>query len=350
MVSPKKPRRLSRQAVNTLIFGIGLALALTAPAARAGEAYFTGFENFTTGDDTIIGTDSWTGSHAGLKLHGVMSEAQHGVPGIGNAAYIGGYATTTANTTNKTVYVRRVVNLDPVALNQEVATFSVTFGIKDSVATTKRDNFEFVIYNQAGAVLGGIQFDNTTLDSSTQEPRRLIYRLSWNGTAFQYVLTSFTFLPETLETLRLRINYRTNRWTASLSDVPIFQDIPFYTGSVTKNLGSVMVKMAVGNAAANTNYILPGDNYMLFDNYSVRTDPVTTTLAITKNLTGAAKLSWNEEAGYSYQVQYSTDAKTWKSDLANSSHTASLTQTASFTDPTTPVPAKRLYRIQTTAP
>lgn len=353
MVSPKKPRRLSRQAVNSLIFGIGLALALAAPAARAGEAYFTGFENFTTGDDTIVGTDSWTGSaaHLGMKLDGVMSEAQHGVAGIGNAAYIGGYATTTASTANKTVYVRKAVNLDPVALSQEVATFSVTFGIKDSLTTTKRDNFEFLVYNKDNLLLGGIQFDNTTLDSSTLEPRRLIYRLSWNGTAFQYVLTPFTFLPETLETLRFRINFRTNRWTVSLSDVPIFQDIPFYTGSSAKTLGSVMVKMAVGNASATSPfYILPGDNYMLFDNFTIRTDPVTTTLAITKNLTGAAKLTWNEEAGYTYQVAYSTDAKTWKTDLANSSHTASLTQTATFTDPTTPVPVKRIYRIQSTPP
>jgi len=320
------------------------------PWCDGGEAYITGFENFTVGNDTIIGKESWTGSHAGYQLHGVMSETQHGVLGIGNAGFIGGYATTTAATTNKVVYVRRPVNLDPVALNQEVATFSVVFGIKDSTTTTKRDNFEFLIYNQANALLGGIQFDNTTLDSSTLKPRRLIYRLSWNGTAFQYVLTGYSFLPETLETLQIRINYRTNRWTASLSDVPVFQDLSFYTGTAAKNLGSVMVKMAVANTDPLTGNIRPGDNYMLFDDYRVRTDAVSTTATFTKSTGGAARIAWNEEAGYTYQVQYSNDLKTWNSDLANSSHTATLTQSATFTDPTTPVPGVRFYRIKSVSP
>ena len=177
-----------------------------------------------------------------------MSEAQHGVSGIGNAAFVGGYATTvTKGNSGDAVYVRRPVSLDPVALNQEVATFNTVFAIVDSTTTTRRDDFEFLIYNQANQLLAGLQFDNTTLDISTGKPRRLIYRLSWNGTAFQYVLTSYNFLPEEPEILQFRVNYRTNRWTATLSDVPVFQDIPFYTGTNTKNLGSIMVKMKVAN-------------------------------------------------------------------------------------------------------
>ncbi len=316
----------------------------------AGEAYYTGFENFTVGDDKIYGTDSWTGSYNGNRLNGVMSEAQHGVLGIGNAAFVGGFATTVTKTSNgNAVYVRRPVNLDPVALGQEVATFSVVFGIKDST-TTKRDNFEFLIYNQANALIGGVQMDNTTLDSTTLKPRRLIYRLGWNSATntFQYVLTSYNFLPETLETLEFRINFRTNLWTASLSDIPIFQDVPFYTGTATRNLGSIMVKMAVTNTTSTA--ILPGDNYLLFDDYTVRTDALSTVLEITKTATGAAKLDWNEEAGYAYQVQWSADCQAWNSDLVGSSHTASLTQTASFTDPTTVIPQKRFYRIRRTSP
>jgi hypothetical protein len=323
-------------------------LLMACQPLSAGEAYFTGFENFAVGEDTIIGTDSWQGSYAGAKLHGVMNETQHGVLGIGNAAFVGGFATTVTKTSSaNAVFVRRPVNLDPVALNQEVATFSAVFGIKDST-TSRRDDFEFLIYNQSGALLAGLQFDNTTLDSITGQPRRLIYRLSWNGTSYQYVLTSYNFLPETLETLRIRINYRTNRWTAGLSDVPVFQDIPFYTGSATKNLGYVIAKMAVKNITSTT--ILPGDNYMLFDDYSVRTDALGMAVEVARTATGAAKLTWNEEAGYTYLVEYSGDCKTWKSDLAGSSHTAALTQSATFTDPTTPVPANRFYRIKRTFP
>jgi hypothetical protein len=340
-----------------------LTLALAAcQLLFGGEAYYTGFESFTVGGDTIAGTDSWVGSHAGMKLNGVMSEAQHGVVGIGNAAFIGGYATTSSTSINKVVNVRRPVNLNPVTLNQEVVTFSVVFGIKDSSSASlitgssparyKRDNFEFLIYNQAGMLLAGVQFDNSTLDSTTSKPRRLIYRLAWNAStsAYQYVLTGYNFLSETLETLQFRINYRTNLWTATLSDVPIFQDIPFYTGTATKDLGFVLAKMAVTNTASVTGYILPGDNYMLFDDYTVRTDALTTALTMSKSAKAAAKLTWNEEAGYTYQAQYSSDCNTWFSNLTGASHTASLTGSSSFTDPTTTVPSKRFYRVKRSYP
>lgn len=338
---------MHRFSMRDLLLTFACSLAACLPLT-GGEAYFTGFENFTVGEDTVIGTDSWSGSYAGTKLNGVMNEAQHGVLGIGNAAFIGGFATTVTRTgSGNSVFLRRPVNLDPVAMNQEVATFSVVFGIKDSTIS-RRDDFEFLIYNQAGTLLAGLQFDNSTLDSTTLKPRRLIYRLSWNGSAYQYVLTSYNFLPETLETLRFRVNFRTNRWTASLSDVPVFQDLPFYTGAATKNLGYVIAKMAVRNVTSTT--IVPGDNYMLFDDYSVRTDALTMAVQAERTAGGAAKLTWNEEAGYTYQVEYSSDCKTWKSDLAGSSHVAALTQSASFTDPTTPVPAQRFYRIKRTYP
>jgi hypothetical protein len=331
-----------------------VSLASCAPV-MAGEAYFTGFESppFTAGDDTIIGTDSWLGSHAGMKLHGVMSEAAHGVAGIGNAAFIGGYATTITST-SKSVYVRRPVNLDPLALNQEVATFSVVFGIMDS-SSTKRDNFEFLIYNNqtpSPELLAGVQLDNTTLDTSVTPniPRRLIYRLSWNATSgkYEYLLTGYTFLPERLETLQFRINYRTNLWTATLSNVPIFQDVTFYTGTASKNLGSVMVKMGVTNSTTTT--ILPGDNYLLFDDYTLRTDALATTLTVSKTDTGAASLTWNEEAGYTYQVEHSSDSKAWQTNLPGSSHKAALTGPATFTDPTTPISSKHFYRLKRSYP
>lgn len=322
-----------------------------------GEVYFTGFENFTVGDDKIAGTDSWVGTYNNLKLHGVTSEALHGVVGIGNAAFIGGFATTVTKTTSGgslvPVYVRKPINLDPLSLNQEIATFSVVFGIKDSsvipLTVTRRDDFEFLIYNQSNQLLAGLQFDNTTLDGFGK-PRRLIYRLEWNSTTstYQYVLTSETFLSEILETLQFRINYRTNRWTVSLSDVPVFQDLPFYSGIHPKNLGSIMVKMLVGTS--NVTSLLPGDNYLIFDDFAVRTDDLTTVLTVSKTATGAAALAWNEEAGTTYQLQYSNDCSIWKFDLAASNRTASLTQSVSYTDPTVPIPTGRFYRIKRNYP
>jgi hypothetical protein len=340
-------------------------LASIVPAA-GGDAYYTSFENFNVGEDTIAGTDGWTGTFSGSKLHGIMSEDQHKVVGLGNTAFLGGYVTTafytaSSGTSATFPYVRRTVNLDPLALGQEVATFGVIFGIKDSTSASliatnryKRDNFEFLVYNQVGALLGGVQFDNTTLDTITGLPQCLIYRLTWNGAAYQYIKTDYKFIPETLETLQIRINFRTNRWTASLGGIPLFQDLTFYTGSQAKNFGSVMVKMGVPlytyNPLTKTTTVNPGDNYLLFDDYAVRTDPVNTTLSVSRSNTGAAVLTWNEEAGYSYQVQYSADCVLWKTDLAGSTFTATITGDRTFTDPTLVLPTQRYYRIKRAYP
>lgn len=324
----------------------------------AGESYFTSFDipPFTAlGDDMIAGTDGWTGSslHANKKLHGIMSEGQHGVVGLGNAGYLGGNSaqtTVTFSISNKLVWLRRVVNIDPLALNQEVATFNLAFGIKDSSIDSlyRRDNFDVLIYNQAGQVLAGLRFDNTSLDTS-YNPRRLIYRLEYSGSSPVYTNTNFTFLPETVETLEYRINFRTNRWTASLGGVPLFQDLAFHTGTYDKNLGFVLLQMTVSKPTTTSSYILPGDNYLLFDDYLVRTDPVTTTLGMTKTATGAATLTWNEEAGYSYRLQHSADCTAWL-DFASTIHTATVTADANYTDPASPVPVKRFYRVKRSYP
>jgi hypothetical protein len=89
---------------------------------------------------------------------------------------------------------------------------------------------------------------------------------------------------------------------------------------------------------------------MLFDDYTVRTDAVETALEVSKTGTSAARLTWNEEAGYTYQVEYSGDCLSWQTDPAGASHTGTLTQSTSFTDATTVVPASRFYRIKRSYP
>ena len=336
---------------STAALLIPLALGLAAnPAAIAGEVYFTGFESppFVVGDDKIVGTDGWTGSHAGLKLHGILNESSHGVLQLGNAAVLGGNPQITAST-NKSVYVRRAVNLDPLALNQEVVTFRVACGLKDSSLVQRRDNFEFLIYNANSApqLLGGIQFDNTTLDTTTLKPQRLLYRLSWSGTTFQYLNTGSTFFPETMEALECRINLRTNRWSASLGGVPLFQDVTFYTGNAAKTVGSVVVQMKVTNTNPLNGNLMPGDNYLLFDGYSLRTDAVTTGVEVSRSGNGQPVITWNEEAGYSYILQRSDNLTTWTNVVSRS---AVNTGDVRHTDTNIPVPARRYYRVKRSYP
>lgn len=336
---------------------VASAAFLLPPATQAGELYLTGFDSppFALGADTIRGTDGWLGlaALAGKGLSGVLSPSQHGVSGIGNAAYLGGNPARVTGVTSKAVYLRRPVNVNPLALGQEVATFSVVCGIKDSTADSafRRDNFEFLIWNSDASpkLLAGIQFDNSRLDSLTREPLRAIYLLSWNGSQFVYTNTGYTFLADTLEVLDFRINFRTNRWTVSLGGAPLFQDLVFYSGPSARNLGSVLVQMQVTNTFPLSNDIHPGDNYLLFDDYQIRIDPVTVTLASSWTPDGAFKLDWNEEFGYHYRVQHSADGTNWF-DFPTSIHTATATANHSFIDPTTPRPARRLFRVRQQAP
>ena len=345
-----------------LLSAILTALIAAPGPARAGEVYYTGFESppFSVGADTIRNTDGWSGPtmFAGKALSGIMSESKHGVIGIGNAAYLGGNPATVTGVTSNSVYVRRAVTLDPVALGQEVASFSVVFGIKDSTGASsfRRDNFEFQIWNSDPGdpkLLAGIQFDNSTLDSLTGLPQRSIYLLYWDGSKFIYTNTGYTFLPETLEALDFRINYRTNRWTVSLGGAPLFQDIAFYTGPNARNLGSVvaMMQVPVPNVLVTDPgppsilNLYPGDNYMLFDDYRLRTDPVTVTLVSSWTDTGNFKLDWNEEWGHQYRLQYSSDNTNWF-DFSSTIHTATATGDYSFTDTTSPRPLKRFYRVR----
>ena len=335
----------------------GTLVAAPLPAG-AGEVYSTGFEGpvFSTGADTIRNFDGWTGTlvHAGKGLSGVLSESQHGVIGIGNAAYLGGNPARVTGVSSKSVFLRRQVNLDPVALGQEIATFRVVFGIKDSTSSSsyRRDNFEFQVWNSdqpTPKMLGGIQFDNSRLDTLTGLPLRAIYLLAWNGAAFTYTNTGYTFLPETLELLEFRINLRTNRWTVTLGGAPLFQDLAFYTGPNARTLGSVLVQMQVTNTYPSSTDIHPGDNYLLFDDYQLRTDPVTVTLVPSWDANGACKLDWNEEWGYQYRLQHSADCDKWF-DFTSTIHTATATGDRSFTDTTSPRPPKRFFRILNTYP
>ena len=322
-----------------------------AGGAAATEHYATGFTSFSTGNDALVGTDGWTGSHAGLGLHAVLAENQHGVAGIGQAAALGGLAAVVPST-SRSVFVRRLVVVDPVGLGEEVMGFGVVFGIKDSTAAGgfRRDTFEFLVYNTNNQLLGGVQFDNATLNTVTGQPQRLIFRLVWTGSAFEYQHTGYSFLPETLEALAYRINFRTNRWTVSLGGIPIIDNLPFYSGPSAATLGSVVALMRVSNVQAATGNIHPGDNYLLFDDYLIATEGLSDQLAIGRTAQNAPQLTWIGEAGYRYQVAYSADGRTWRTDLAGSGPMAGVTGGMAFADPTRLLPSARWYRLQRTFP
>jgi hypothetical protein len=345
---------------------------LFAVPALSGELYYTGFEtnpapppvSFPAGFDifyTSPSPDDWRASsaHSGLKLHSIEPESVHTQAGMGNVVYLGGNPTPFASTaSNQTVRTWKVFNTDPVTSNQEIVTLSVLLGISDSTSSgtglTRRDNFEFTFYNQSGQLIGFIQFDNNTLDTTVipPVPGQYIRRSSYNTatSTWEKPLTGDYFFHDTIMHLVVRINFRTNRWTAQLDDLALFSDEIFYTGPGAKNLGSVAAQMQVMNSGGFPQQRIPGDNFMLFDDFFVRADPVPAAeiYEFTRSLGGAVSFTWLTEAQYRYQVQYTDNLSTsWLDSLPGSLTTAAATGTAPvFTDTTAASRNKRWYRIK----
>ena len=368
---------MSFPTLRCVLLGI-LFAALLSPLAEADVLYTTGFETFTAntsfyphqGDDKIVGTDNWLGSTAasyGAGRSGVDSESVHGVVGLGNAGFLGGVYSFGVSYPGKSLNVRRPLVLTtpfyyaPVTNTREVVTVSALIGIKDSSSANFqrfRDDFELFIMNGAttgtgsGTVLAAIQFDNTTLNSQGA-PQQLVFRTqsASGSTNLTYVSTGGYYLYDTMQQLSVRINFRTNKWSAFLDGIPLFNDLTFYTGSAPVNLGAVGFRMLFGTATASlitpTNYLCnSGDNYMLFDDLRVEAEdrPKVAFTSAVKKTPGSFALTWNAEAGYRYNVYGSTTMGSW-SLLTPTPVTAIQTTDFTFTDTTVTGVTRKFYKL-----
>ena len=344
------------------MFRFPLFLWWAGTCASAVELYSTGFENFTPGPDRIAGvpasgtnpvipaTDGWTGSHAGQDRTGIFSEAEHAIPGIGHAAYFGGN-TAPIFTGGPGIFVRKILNYDPLAQGTEVVTYRLRMGVQDS-SGFNRDNFEFLLYTNnalgggaAGSYpLGGIQFDNTQLNPASGKPWQEIYRYSYDTApaSMRYTSTGVTFLYGTLHDLEIRVNFRTNKWSAALDTVPLFSDLPFYNGPYARNVGSVLIQSKVSSA------LLPGNNYLLVDDLTITAEPLPAPGLpdLIWSRDEGVQLKWEQEAGYRYEVRSAADLGFWTKVSGGEAKTATTTAfSGSFTDASSVGIPRRFYKI-----
>jgi hypothetical protein len=356
---------------RTFVFVFTGILTLCVTRIRADVLLSCGFgtdEGYSTGNDTLVGSKGWLGTtSAGIARSGIDAEETHGVLGIGNAGWLGGnttqvvWAGTSVNVRHPLV-TSSPYSYAPVATDHEVVLISALVGVKDSstdVVPVRRDRFELFIMNGAatvngsGDVLGAVQFDNTTLVEGI--PARTVRRTESvaGGKTLNYVSTGGDFLYDTLQQLTVRVNFRTNLWSAALDDVPLFTDIPFYTGTAAVNLGAVGFRMFFGtvNGSAPNYSCIGGDNYLLFDDLLVQADPPEDVgfTALSKEPQNGAVMSWNTEAGYRYQVFASSDLNTW-SLLTPEPLTASQSSGQSYTDSTAAGLPRRFYKVSRSSP
>ncbi|HEY9174131.1 MAG TPA: IPT/TIG domain-containing protein, partial [Verrucomicrobiae bacterium] len=216
------------------------------PATGGGVLYATGFELWEGfWGSALAGYGGWT--KYGNGGNGVVQEF---LPGYGQNAYIG-YAP--APSSGEALFVWTPLDYTPNTNILPVVRFSVVMQIVDS-STPQYDDFEWQVYNRVGDRLFTLDFDNSNLN--------LYYRL---GGSSPYVDTGFDFENGTTYALTMVMDFGANQWNAYLGAIQVVTNQPISVGGAALNLGDIDAAWIPGTAA--------GDNYMLFDDYTVRAEP-----------------------------------------------------------------------------
>jgi len=302
-------------------------------SVKAGTLYSTQFEEFTVGNNRWGGSNGWVTNNTNNGVQGIMQDPVADLP-LGKAAYIG-YASP-----NKTLtFVYRAVNHDPVATGYPEVQFDCLLGVQDST-NSKRDRFYISFYNMAGNFLAAVIFDNTTGKVMTDDA--VLVRDT--GTAF---LRGDQLLGiAALQTLNVSINFITNEWSAELDGVPLFRQ-KFTSSLAAKNLGPISAEWEIAGTSPGQG----GDNWLLVADWLVASIPPGRFAMERPNKTpnGGVRLGWPAHPGFDYQVQFSDDYKSWSNGLPGSSFAANkTTDLLTYSDPTSPAPAFRFYRVRRT--
>jgi hypothetical protein len=255
---------------------------LGAVSATAVIVYQTGFdaaEGYNTNLD-LIGQKGWVG--AGSGGNGIVSGF---LPGANQQAYIG-FSPPATNDENLFVY-------QPVKQNAPQIQFSVTFLIVDSTSTN-RDDFYWSVFNQQGDQLFTLDFDN-------QELRAYYYLDDQKGRTW----SGLNFTNDTAYQLAIAMNFASNRWSASLNGARIATNQPITTTGAALNLGDVDAAWAIWDPKA------PGENFMVFDNYSISATIPPPQLKILGRTNSIPTLRVSGQAGNRFAVEASTNLTSW---------------------------------------
>jgi hypothetical protein len=314
--------------MNSKCLFLTLALLAIAAGLRVGgetAVYSTGFdfeEGYRT-DLDLASQNGWTGSGG----NGVVTNR---FEGLGQQAYIG-YSAPPGDT-NSLYYVYYPVNLAPIPASEPLVKFSVMMQIVDSTSTNGPfDDFRWSVYNTNGMRLFSVDFDNASLQVS--------YILD-NDAGF--VSTNTKFETSGYYELGIAMNFARNLWTATLNDLVIVNAQPITTVGSPLNLGDVDAIWSVRTPGS------PGDNFMLFDNYTIATEALS---SIPPRLEpfglargGAYSARLYGEPGLVYRVEASADLVHWETLLTFTAPTPG--GILDFQDPNASHFTQRFYRAR----
>ena len=217
----------------------------------------------------------------------------------GTSAFVGLFPPTNTNTETTAWYP---LNMDPLATGEPMVEFAVDFVIWDSTTNTPfADEFRWSVINRTGEPLCELIFDVFSF--------RVSYLLSGSSAAVDTLQTFQTNAPLTL---RMKLDFQTDRWSASLSNhlsrsvVTLATHLPLAAAGQALDLGDIDATWIVSDQ------LNPGDNFMEFDNYSVQTQgPGAFSVALDPILPGTApKLRITGEAEWTFVLESSASLNT----------------------------------------
>ena len=233
------------------------------------------------------------------------------VAGMGQTAALGYLASTPPPNTTQFIRVGRKVTTEPVvAGNLPVIDFYCQFGLTQST-NSRHDDFELLIYNWDDKVLGGLTFDlaqNKLFRYDANE-----YNTGSTDSSYTDTGLSLSSLYGTVVEVTMRVNYKTNTWTASVGGVQVVGAATFTrrpttgTNLAARTFGSVQARWFI------TTVGYPGNNWMLFDDWSISasaepTLPATASAGYAANstaiiaVTDTASLGWTVASNQTWVV------------------------------------------------
>lgn len=310
------------------------ALFQTLAIAEELVLYETDFSDFPVGDGELVGRDGWLSTHPDELVHGIVTDIFDEGDRSGSIGYL------IPETDSAIISVYRPIDYDPLEENTPEITFFAEVAVIDSQETEDYDSFYISVFNRDAELLASVVFDNT-------EDALGIWRFD----GVEFFDTEVTFEHAALYPLEIAIDYESNTWSAEFGGVDLFIDAPFSASSAVRDLGDFAVEWEI------TDVDNPGDNWFLFDNWSVMAvsaeDPGNgseTFFEVTeveRLANGNFFLRWAAEPETTYRVERSRGLRQWTAILPEGEVTTGASEeSASFVDQDAGDVDVRFYRVR----
>jgi hypothetical protein len=294
-------------------------------AATPTIIYSTGFETnqgFNGGSD-LEGQQGWVGT--GLGSQGDNGLTSCCTPGQGQAAYIG-FAPLLAP--QDSLFVWHPVNVSPLASNTPIVKFSVAMKIVDSTFDNF-DSFRWTVFNADGKELFTLDFENSDL--------RILYHLENRA---NFIFTGYKFTNDVLYSLVVTMDLAANLWGATLDNITLVANVPITTTNTPLTLGDIDAVWLYSNP------LLPGDNFMVFDNYRITAEPAPPRLRPVVSPGNPFSVLLTADPNKRYALEANTNLANLLGWVSLQTNTTALDGTTLFVDSASPGIPTRFYRAR----